>query len=425
MKSSPRFCVRHLARTVLPLLALSALCCSAPVVAAVPGGPTGNPTAVRKPGSSQRFVQVRLQFARVNTRDLAEKATILSPDPAFGESTNYPMSSNPEDARPFASGNAATVLPDTLKLGPPEAGASSSVVTQDAHPVAAFLRSGPHSIRALAGGEKKPGSENTTVTVLPRINTDDSITLRLTWSDAAAMPSRGHSHEVMATVQDGETIMLRASPVDAQTEMLLLATPMFFPARPSEGAGTESRNGRTKPQLHLSGELISRFHQDLGGELLPVGATAPTFTLPTPSGEKVSLDDALKGNKALILSFWFIGCPACREELPHLQNLYNQFHSRGLGVLDVDNHGDTPGALATFLHKNKLTFPVALDPDRVPDIYQDRKTWKHTVSGQYHAGGAPAIYIIGPGGKVMWREAGYDADTAKRIRSTLTALGLK
>lgn len=422
MKRSTSFRVRCFARIVLPFLALSTLCCSAPVLAAVPGSPIANPPAVRKPGSGQRFIQVRLQFVRVNTRDLAEKVTILSPDPVPGKITGYSMRSSPEDARPLASGSAAAPLFDLLKSGPPEAGASSSVVTQDSHPVSASLYSSSHSLGVTAGEGNKPVSEGITVTVTPRINLDQSITLRLAWSEAAGLPMREHGREAHATVESGEMIMLRAFPVDAQTEMLLLATPTPFPERPSEGTRT---NSQTKVQSRPSGELISRFHQDLGGELLPVGTTAPAFTLPTPFSGRTSLDDALRGNKALILSFWFIGCPPCREELPHLQNLYNQFHSRGLGVLDVDNRGDTPSAIAAFLHKNGLTLPVALDPDRVPDIHQDRKTWKHTISGQYHAGGAPAIYIIGPSGQVVWRETGYDADTGKRIRAMLAALGVK
>lgn len=418
MKRSPSIRVRYFARVVLPLLALSTLCCEAPVFAAVPG----SPPAAQKPGSGQRFVQVRLRLIRVNSRDLAEKVTVLSPDSFPGGSANDSLRSNPEDARPLASGSAATHLFDLLKSGPPKAGASSSVVAQDAHPVSASLYSSSHSLGVAAGAGNKPVSEDVTVTVTPRINLDQSITLWLAWSEAAGLPMREHGREAHATVESGEMIMLRAFPVDAQTEMLLLATPTPFPNRSSEGART---NSRTKVQSHLSGELISRFHQDLGGGLLAVGATAPVFTLPTPSGERISLEDALKGNKALILSFWFIGCPACRAELPHLQDLYDQFHSHGLGVLDVDNHGDTPGAISAFLHENKLTFPVALDPERVPDIYQDRKMWKHTISGQYHAGGAPIIYIIGPSGKVVWREVGYDADTQKRIRATLAGLGMK
>lgn len=41
--------------------------------------------------------------------------------------------------------------------------------------------------------------------------------------------------------------------------------------------------------------------------LLPVGKEAPNFTLPTPTGGRVSLTEALKGKKALLINFWFYG----------------------------------------------------------------------------------------------------------------------
>lgn len=41
--------------------------------------------------------------------------------------------------------------------------------------------------------------------------------------------------------------------------------------------------------------------------LLPVGKEAPNFTLPTPAGGQVSLTNALKGKKALLVNFWFYG----------------------------------------------------------------------------------------------------------------------
>lgn len=421
MKNMMGFNVRFLSGVALLALLLSALCYSPRRLAAASNtwanvavasdGHAPSPPAVQKPGSDQRFVQVRLQFIRVSTGDLAEKLTV------------YSTQSNLEDARPLASGSEATALFDALKPGPPEAGASCSVVTQDAHSVSASLHSSSHSLRVMAGKEKKPGSEDVTVTVTPRINGDGSITLLLGWSNAAAMPSREHSKEVIGTVQNGEMIMLRAFPIDARTEMLLLATPTIL-GLPPEAIKIDGGDGLTKLRA-LSSEKIRRlFNKDLGGGLLPIGTTAPDFTLPTPQGKEVSFDTVLQGNKALILSFWFIGCPPCREELPHLQDLYNQFHSRGLGILAINNRGDAPDSVAAFMQKNKLILPVALDPNQVPDIYQDWKTWKSTISGKYQAGGAPIIYIIGPSGKVVWREIGYDAETDKSIRRVLATLGL-
>lgn len=46
---------------------------------------------------------------------------------------------------------------------------------------------------------------------------------------------------------------------------------------------------------------------DYSSKLVPVGQPAPDWTLPGPNGETVSLSDALKGKKALLVNFWFYG----------------------------------------------------------------------------------------------------------------------
>lgn len=338
--------------------------------------------AVQKQNISQRLVQVRLQFVRVSTRDLSEK--VFPASESLGDVTD-PIAANglTQKVRPFASSNAALSLFNALKHGLPDSGVSSDLVTPDNHPASVSFQRSFHCLGVTAGEENKPVSESINVMVTPRTNIDHSITLLLTWSDVGAEALRGHGKEAGWTAQNGEGL-------------------------PPEAIGTDGGNGL----------------KDLGGGLLPVGTTAPDFTLPTPQGKEVSFDSVLQGNKTLILSFWFIGCPPCREELPHLQDLYNQFHSRGLGILAINNRGDAPAAVAAFMQKNKLVFPVALDPNRVPEVYQDRKTWKSTISGKYRAGGAPIIYIIGPSGKVMWREIGYDAGTDERLRRVLVTLGV-
>jgi len=43
------------------------------------------------------------------------------------------------------------------------------------------------------------------------------------------------------------------------------------------------------------------------GKLIPVGQLAPRFLAPSPRGGDVSLSDALKGKKAVLVNFWFYG----------------------------------------------------------------------------------------------------------------------
>ena len=45
--------------------------------------------------------------------------------------------------------------------------------------------------------------------------------------------------------------------------------------------------------------------QDPSAKLVPVGKKAPDFSLPTPGGKKISLQDGLSRKKALLINFWF------------------------------------------------------------------------------------------------------------------------
>lgn len=92
---------------------------------------------------------------------------------------------------------------------------------------------------------------------------------------------------------------------------------------------------------------------------IQVGSIAPNFTLATPSGARLSLSEAMKEKRAVLLNFWFVHCPPCRAEHPHLQRFYNEFAPKGLGVIAIDNQ-DTAAQVSKYLQGAGLTFPTAL-----------------------------------------------------------------
>ena len=101
------------------------------------------------------------------------------------------------------------------------------------------------------------------------------------------------------------------------------------------------------------------------------GFQAPDFRLPTPSGETISLAD-LRGQPVLI-NLWASWCPPCREEMPAIQRVYQDYQSRGFVVLAVNatSQDSLPSALE-FVSDLGLTFPILLDSDSVvsEDLYQ-------------------------------------------------------
>src|SRR5688572_17169171 len=77
------------------------------------------------------------------------------------------------------------------------------------------------------------------------------------------------------------------------------------------------------------------------------------------SGQRVSLKEASKGKKAVLVNFWFAGCGPCHAEAPHLQALYAALKDKGLEVVSIDLGGGKE-AVEEFVRKHGLTFPVAL-----------------------------------------------------------------
>ena len=96
--------------------------------------------------------------------------------------------------------------------------------------------------------------------------------------------------------------------------------------------------------------------------------------------------------KAVILIFWIIQCPFCREEMPELEKLHRMFKDRGLEIFAINRNedGDT---IKEFMNENGYTFPVMLDSDG-------------SVSSAYRVSGVPAVFILDKDGKIIATHAG-------------------
>ena len=132
----------------------------------------------------------------------------------------------------------------------------------------------------------------------------------------------------------------------------------------------------------------------------------PDFTLPDPAGKKVSLKD-FRG-KLVMLNFWATWCVPCREEMPAMERLYQEFKNKGFVIIAVDVKDKKADALA-FIKELKLTYPVVFDPES-------------EVAVLYGAWGLPATYLIGPGGEGLariWGPADWYSPGARALIQAL------
>jgi peroxiredoxin len=123
--------------------------------------------------------------------------------------------------------------------------------------------------------------------------------------------------------------------------------------------------------------------------LQPMKDNAPTpdFNLATPDGKKLSLKD-FRG-KVVLLNFWASWCVPCREEMPAMEKLYQEYKQKNFVVLAVAVKDRKQDAI-DFVKELKLTYPIALDPEA-------------QVGTLYGAWGLPATYLIGPKGEGLAR----------------------
>lgn len=80
-----------------------------------------------------------------------------------------------------------------------------------------------------------------------------------------------------------------------------------------------------------------------------VGDLAYDFTAPTTDGGDVTLSD-LRGQVVLI-EFWGSWCIPCKESMPHINDLWEDFHEEGLVVLAVSTDEDPLDSIQ-FLESN-------------------------------------------------------------------------
>jgi peroxiredoxin len=142
--------------------------------------------------------------------------------------------------------------------------------------------------------------------------------------------------------------------------------------------------------------------------LQPMNDSTPTrnFTLPDAAGSKVSLTD-FRG-KLVLLNFWASWCVPCREEMPAMERLYQEFQNQGFVILGVNVRDKKEDALA-FIKEFKVTYPVVFDP-----------TGRWLLA--YGAWGLPNTYLIGPQGEGLARTSGHADWYSPGARTLIQAL---
>jgi peroxiredoxin len=134
---------------------------------------------------------------------------------------------------------------------------------------------------------------------------------------------------------------------------------------------------------------------------------APDFTLNAMAGPNLRLKE--QRGRVVMVNFWATWCAPCRQEMPHLNRLYEKYRGAGFVLLGVNVDEDVAKA-ADVAAKLGVTFPVLLDTQK-------------SVSKLYDVSTMPSTMIIDRDGKVRYVHrgylAGYEENYEKQIRELL------
>lgn len=158
---------------------------------------------------------------------------------------------------------------------------------------------------------------------------------------------------------------------------------------------------QTSAAQHTSTDLVSAL-SSLGFYVydqpidLPIAAPIPALT-----GEPVKVSD-FTGN-ITFLNFWATWCPPCRAEMPSIERLYQQMSGTNFRIVAV-NASEHRSQVASFIKKNKYTFPIYLDES-------------NALSSIFAARGLPSTYLVNKEGKVIAVRIGaMEYDQAELIK---------
>jgi peroxiredoxin len=150
----------------------------------------------------------------------------------------------------------------------------------------------------------------------------------------------------------------------------------------------------TTPRSPLKRLLLGVALAAFVGVALPAvtpSTQAPDFTLRTIGGPNLRLHE--QRGQVVLVNFWATWCGPCRQEIPHLNTLYDKYRASGFVLLGV-NIDDNPKAAADLAGKLGVKFPVLLDTDKA-------------VSKRYDMSAMPATVVIDRDGKVRHIHRGY------------------
>jgi thiol-disulfide isomerase/thioredoxin len=192
--------------------------------------------------------------------------------------------------------------------------------------------------------------------------------------------------------QDSAATMLRLDVLDRKTGEIVAKRVLGTPAT----AIAVDRRGRIRVLDH---DALLTQTPTRGRDLFE-----PAFALPDLTGKPVRLED-YRG-KVTLVNFWASWCEPCREEFPHMAELFREFDRKDFDIAAIsDDVSD--GKMRGFVREFGPPFPILVGRGR--------------MKGIYHFRGLPYSILLDRQGRVIERIFGFGGEREfVRLRETIS-----
>ncbi|WP_319461675.1 thioredoxin-dependent thiol peroxidase [Micromonospora sp. RTP1Z1] len=148
------------------------------------------------------------------------------------------------------------------------------------------------------------------------------------------------------------------------------------------------------------------------------GDPAPEFTLPTDTGETLSLAD-LRGRKVILYAYPAAMTPGCTKQACDFRDSLASLQAAGYEVIGISP--DKPEKLAKFRDRDGITFPLVADTDKAVlnayGAYGEKQMYGKTVTGVIRS-----TFVVDEHGKI--ERAFYNVKATGHVAKLRRDLGL-
>ncbi|MBX2858354.1 MAG: TlpA family protein disulfide reductase [Cellvibrionaceae bacterium] len=163
---------------------------------------------------------------------------------------------------------------------------------------------------------------------------------------------------------------------------------------------------KTLVKIALIAISLSGLSASLSSHALDLKGKAKDFTLKSNSGRNIRLSE-MRG-KVVMINFWAHWCGPCRQEMPHLEKIYQRYKDAGFTILGVHQDSD-PKTADKVLNDIPVSFPILYDTTS-------------KVSETYNVSAMPSTVFIDCDGNLKYLHRGYKPGEEKTYQKYIKSL---